>query len=161
MGVKSGECEVDTLPDEMPEPQGKNLLVSNSRKMLAFRFPASKYIVYSAKDTKGDRAFLVFNTPRCGGHVQLRHWSAQNVLFENVAAVLEDVIRRCHRVAAASLSVTIPTSEADHLGDIRRLGFRHTRTTASLQLFSGTKQISTDPARWRLTEIHKGFLSFE
>ncbi len=161
LGANRGEFEAGRWGDEMPEPVGKNLLISNSGKMLDFRFPASDYSVYATQDAEDGRAFLVFNNPRRGADVRLKHWSAQRIPFKNVAAVLEDVIHRCRLAEAISLSVTAPTSEADYLGPIGQLGFVRRRSTASLQVYSSARQAATDPTRWRITHAHIGFLGFE
>jgi hypothetical protein len=161
LGAKGGHFETVSSLGALPEPEGTNLLVGNSEKMLAFRFPAEQYLIYSVQDAEGRQAFLVFNSPHSGTNVRLKHWSAQNIPFQNVATVFGDVVRRCRRNDAASLSAAIPTSEANHLGPIASLGFRHTQSSASIQVYSGTNDISVDPACWRFTQSHIGFIGFD
>jgi len=147
--------------DEMCEPSGKNLLVGNSGNMLDFRFPSSHYSVYATTDAEGDDAFFVFNNPCDGADVRLKHWSAQRIPFQNVASVLEDVIRRCRLAGASSMSVVIPTSEADRLGPIGELGFIRQRSTVQLQVYSSENEVTSDPNQWRFTSAHLGFVGFE
>jgi hypothetical protein len=103
---------------------------------------------------------LIFTTPRCGESVSLKHWSPQRIPVQNVAAVVDDVIRRSRQVNAAALSLVIPSSERDIHDAIMRLGFLHRRSTAFVQTYSDGKDPTRAAAPWRFTNIHTGFLGF-
>jgi hypothetical protein len=159
IGARHGSFEIGGIPQKTPTHPG-NLLVSDQAEMLTYRFPATRYLVYSVSDVHDARGLLVFNMPRCGENVCLKHWSREQIPFENMAAVLNDVIRRSRQAGAASVSVVVPRSERDAFVSIRQLGFLHRRSTASVQIYWGGAEPVGPTLSWRFTNSHKGFFGF-
>lgn len=159
IGAHPGCFEIGGIPQKTPTHPG-NLLVSGQRTMLAYRFPATRYLVYSVSDVHDARGFLVFNMPRCGENVCLKHWSREQIPFENMAAVLNDVIRRSRQAKAASVSVVVPRPEKDAFAAIQQLGFLHRRSTASVQIYSGGTEPVAPTLSWRFTNSHTGFFGY-
>ena len=93
--------------------------------------------------------------------VYLKHWTPNPIPFDTVAAVLNDVIRRCRTAKADSLCLVVPDSEKHVFGDVKQLGFLCERSQASVQLYSEGKSPVADDSSWRLTNIHTGFFDFE
>ncbi len=160
IGRSRGGFEMGGISGETPGRSGDNLLVSDGGKMLGYRFPEARYLIYSVPDVHDDRAFLVFSAPRCGGSVSLKHWSPQRIPVENAAAVLKDVIRRCRRVKAASVSMVVPSSDKDIIGTIGQLGLLQRRSTASVQIYPSAKEPAAASLSWRFTNSHQGWFGF-
>jgi len=141
------------------EGNGHDMLLSSSGRMLNFRFPADRHLIYQFHGDGGSAEYLIFSRPEKGADAWLRHWTTSAIRPAVLAAVVGDVIARCRAARAASLKLVIPEDEAAGFAALGRMGFLRRRQQREFYLYLPSASDERDDRswRWRFTFAHVGF----